>query len=44
MQDLLAMTALQLASKGGKSSNNTASIDLSPIEDKLQSLIDELKD
>lgn len=44
MQDLLAMTALQLASKGGKSSNNTESIDLGPIEDKLQSLIDELKD
>lgn len=45
MQDLLAMTALQLASKSD--TTKTEGVDLSiikEIEDKLQSLSDELKD
>lgn len=43
MQDLLAMTALQLASKSdGKSPSAVDSSDLSDIEKKLSSLSDEL--
>lgn len=45
MQDLLAMTALQLASKSD--TTKTEGVDLSivkEIEDKLQSLSDELDD
>jgi cell division protein ZapA len=42
MQDLLAMTALQLASKGSKGAEGTAEPDYSDIEAKLQSLSEEL--
>lgn len=43
MQDLLAMTALQLASKGeSKNSSAKESIDLSDIQSKLESLSDDL--
>lgn len=38
MQDLLAMTALQLASKGTKGSDTVAEPDFSDIEEKLESL------
>ena len=41
VQDLLAMTALQLASKG-TSGDAPATVDYSDIEDKLQSLSDDL--
>ena len=42
MQDLLAMTALQLASKSDNKSTETSSVDVSEIEDKLQKLSDDL--
>lgn len=43
MQDLLAMTALQLASKGSKGAESTSvEPDYSEIEAKLQSLSEEL--
>jgi cell division protein ZapA (FtsZ GTPase activity inhibitor) len=42
MQDLLAMTALQMASKGEKSTGAPAA-DLSIVEDSLRGLLDELK-
>lgn len=42
MQDLLAMTALQLASKSDNKSTETSSVDVSGIEDKLQELSDEI--
>ncbi len=46
MQDLLAMTALQLASKAEKASNSEGheQIDLSSIEKSLTDLLEELKD
>ncbi len=42
MQDLLAMTALQLASKADKGSKNTVEPDYSEIEQKLAGLSGEL--
>lgn len=42
MQDLLAMTALQLASKSDKGSGKTEEPDLSAIEEKLAGLSKEL--
>lgn len=42
MQDLLAMTALQLAVKEGKQSQGAIEPDYSEIEDRLSSLIQEL--
>ena len=42
MQDLLAMTALQLASKSDNKSTETSSVDVSEIEEKLQKLSDDL--
>lgn len=41
-QDLLAMTALQLATKEGKASNTTAPADYSEIEAKLEQLSSDL--
>jgi len=41
MQDLLAMTALQLATKDGKQ-NASKTVDYSAIEDKLQKLSKEM--
>lgn len=47
MQDLLAMTALQLASKGGGSkpihSTDSSAVDYSEIEQKLEALLKELE-
>lgn len=42
MQDLLAMTALQLASKEESSSDNGDSTVVQDVEDRLQNLSDEL--
>ena len=42
MQDLLAMTALQLASKSDNKSTEKSSVDVSGIEEQLQKLSDEL--
>ena len=42
MQDLLAMTALQLAVKEGKRSPETVEPDYSDIEDRLSALIQDL--
>lgn len=42
MQDLLAMTALQLASKEESSSENGDSTVVQDVEDRLQNLSDEL--
>ncbi|MFT5778970.1 MAG: cell division protein ZapA (FtsZ GTPase activity inhibitor) [Crocinitomicaceae bacterium] len=42
MQDLLAMTALQLAVKDNKNGSITPSNDLSKIEDELKTLLEEL--
>lgn len=42
MQDLLAMTALQLAVKEGKQSPEATKPDYSDIEDRLSALIDDL--
>lgn len=44
MQDLLAMTALQLASKSDNTSTDTeeSKVDFSEIENKLQKLSDEI--
>ncbi len=42
MQDLLAMTALQLAVKEGKQSSVAIEPDFSDIEDRLSALIQEL--
>jgi cell division protein ZapA (FtsZ GTPase activity inhibitor) len=42
MQDLLAMTALQLAVKEGKQATVTIEPDFSDIEDRLSALIQEL--
>ena len=44
MQDLLAMTALQLAVKEGKKSKEVIEPDYSDIEDRLSALIQELGD
>ena len=42
MQDLLAMTALQLAVKEGKQAPEAIEPDYSDIEDRLSSLIQDL--
>ncbi|MDG1332161.1 MAG: cell division protein ZapA [Crocinitomicaceae bacterium] len=42
MQDLLAMTALQLAVKEGKQAPEAIEPDYSDIEDRLSALIDDL--
>jgi cell division protein ZapA len=42
MQDLLAMTALQLASKSEGKTTPSASVDLSGIESQLEQLSDDL--
>lgn len=42
MQDLLAMTALQLASKSDKGGSKNVAVDYSAIEDKLKKLSDDL--
>ena len=44
MQDLLAMTALQLAVKEGKKSKEVIEPDYSDIEDRLSALIQDLGD
>lgn len=44
MQDLLAMTALQLASKSEKGGSSAPAPDFSEIEQSLSELIAELKD
>lgn len=43
MQDLLAMTALQLASKGDRPTEKGEKVDLSGLESSLQTLLEELK-
>jgi cell division protein ZapA (FtsZ GTPase activity inhibitor) len=43
MQDLLAMTALQLAVKDSKTGSITPDNDLSKIEDELKALVKELE-
>jgi cell division protein ZapA len=46
MQDLLAMTALQLATKSGKStaSNTSGSTDYSEVKDSLQNLLNQIEE